>query len=78
MEGEDLYDFKASPGEHIPANRECTALPDKAPPRVDIRVAVKTLRNEQTGRDTMMRAEIIKGLLQQIKIEEKTPKETKG
>ena len=45
-------------------------LPDEAPPDVEIRAAVKKLRNGRTGGDTMMRAEEIKAWLARAKEEE--------
>ena len=41
VEREDLYAYQASPGEHIPFNRDPVPLPDEAPPDAEIRMAVK-------------------------------------
>ena len=63
VEREDLYGYQASPGEHIPSNRDPTLLPDEAPPDAEIRTAVKTLRNGRTDGGSMMRAEHLKAWL---------------
>jgi hypothetical protein len=71
MEGrEDLYGYKSSPGEHIPANRDRAHLQDEAPPDGELRAAVKTLRNGRSGGGTNMRAEDLKRWLERAKAEE--------
>ena len=69
-ERDDLYGFQASPGEHIPANRDHILLPDEAPLDREIKAAVKTLRNWRMGGGTMMRAEDMKVWLVRAKEEE--------
>ena len=49
VEQEEIYGFRAPPGEHIPSNRGPTPLPDEAPPDAEIRTAVKALCNGRTG-----------------------------
>ena len=79
VEREDLYGYKASTGEHIPANRDPALLPDEAPSDAEIRAAVKNLRNGRTGGGTRMRAEDIKSWMARAEAEEKAQKEgTKG
>ena len=56
VEREELYIFKASLGEHIPANRNPILLPDEAPEDAEIRAAVKALHNRRTGGGSMMQA----------------------
>ena len=72
MEREDFYDFKASPGEHIPVNRDPILLPDEALPDAEIRAAVKAmrLRNGRTGGGSMMRSEDLKSWLRRAEEEE--------
>ena len=69
VEREGLYNFQASPGEHIPANRDPILLPDAAPPDAEIRAAVKALCNGQTVSSSMMRAEDFKGWLRRAEEE---------
>ena len=75
VEREELYDFQASPGEHILSNRDPTPLPDEAPPDAEIRTVVKALRNGRTGGGSMMRAEHLKAWLRWAKEEEEAEKE---
>ena len=70
-EREALYSYKASPGENIPANRDCTFLQDEAPTDEEIRAAVKILQNGRSGGGTNMRVEDMKGWLAQMEAEEK-------
>ena len=49
MEREELYGYQASPGKHIPSNRDPIPLPDEAPLDKEIRAAVKALCNGRTG-----------------------------
>ena len=63
VEGDNLYDFKASPGEHIPANRDPILLPHEVPPEAEIRAAVKALRNGRTDGGSMMQEENLKSWL---------------
>ena len=70
VEREDLYDFQASPGEHIPSNRDPTLLPDEAPPDEEVRSAVKALCNGRTDGASMMRAEHLKAWLRRAEEEE--------
>ena len=80
VEWEDLYGYQASPGEHIPSNRDPVPLPDEAPSDAGIKTAFKTLRNGRTGDGSMMRAKHLKAWLQRAEEEEEaTEKEgTKG
>ena len=78
QEREELYGYKALPGEHIPANRDPIPLPDKAPQDAEIRVAVKTLRNGRTNGGTMIQAEDLKGWLLRAEAEEKAQKDGTG
>ena len=50
VEWEELYDFKALPGEHIPVNRDPNPSPD-TPLNEEIRTAVKRLRNGTKGHE---------------------------
>ena len=69
---EALYAYKASPGEHIPANRERVPLPDEAPDNGEIGAGVKLLKNRRARGGTHMRAEDMKGWLARAEAEEKT------
>ena len=69
-EREDPSGSQVLPGEHISANRDPILLPDKVLLNAEIKAAVKTLCNGQTGGSTMMQAEDIKALLARTEQEE--------